>query len=300
MEQNSSKKNIKKLIIYLVLIIVIGILSNAFHFTTSFTEYISNISISPDKILRLLSMVFVVLFLEEIVRFILSFIHTENHRINTISTVINSSVKYITAIVIICWGLSIVGVDVATIAASVGILALIVGFGAESLIADAVTGIFMLFENQYNVGDIIEVNGFRGTVEEIGIRTTSIRDGSNNVKIINNSLMTNILNRSDHRSTAVCDIGVPYEIDLEEFESKKIPAILAEIYENHKDIMLEEPKYIGVQTLGASAITLRFIAAVPESDIYSGTRILNHDLLILFKKNGVSCPYNQLDIHTKS
>ena len=293
------QKNIKKIIIYFGLIIVIGILSNAFQFTNSFGEYFSGISIGPEKIVRLMSMIFVVLFIEEIIRFILSCIKTENHRMNTISTVINSSIKYITAIVIICWGLSILGVDVATITASVGIMALIVGFGAESLITDAVTGIFMLFENQYNVGDIIEVNGFRGTVEEIGIRTTSIRDTSNNVKIINNSLMTNILNRSDHRSAAVSDISVPYEIDLEAFE-KKIPGILTEIYENHKDIMLEEPKYIGVQTLGDSAITLRFVAMVAEENIYSGTRTLNHDLFILFGKNGVSCPYNQLDVHTKA
>lgn len=66
-------------------------------------------------------------------------------------------------IVILCWGLTILGVNITTIVASVGILALIAGFSAESLIADLVTGAFMLLENQYNVGDIVEVNGFRGT-----------------------------------------------------------------------------------------------------------------------------------------
>ena len=76
--------------------------------------------------------------------------------------------------------------NVSTILASVGLLALIVGFGAESLITDVITGVFMLFENQYNVGDIIEVSGFRGTVSSIGIRTISITDSSGNIKIINN------------------------------------------------------------------------------------------------------------------
>ena len=67
--------------------------------------------------------------------------------------------------------------------ASVGVVALVVGFGAESLIEDMITGLFMLFENQYNVGDIVEVDGFRGTVTSIGIRTTCITDPGDNVKI---------------------------------------------------------------------------------------------------------------------
>lgn len=75
------------------------------------------------------------------------------------------------------------------VVASVGVLALIVGFSAESLIADMVTGLFMLFENQYNVGDIVEVGGFRGTVTCIGLRTTCITDSSDNIKIVNNSDM---------------------------------------------------------------------------------------------------------------
>ena len=99
--------------------------------------------------------------------------------------------KYIAGIVILCWGLSIIGVNVSTIVASVGIIALIVGFSAESLIADVVTGAFMIFENQYNVGDIVEVDGFRGKVTNIGIRTTSITDTGDNVKVINNSAMRN-------------------------------------------------------------------------------------------------------------
>ena len=87
--------------------------------------------------------------------------------------IIRSLLKYAAAIVILCWGLTIIGVNITVVLASVGVLTLIVGFSAESLIADLVTGLFMLFENQYNVGDIVEIGGFRGTVTDIGIRTTS-------------------------------------------------------------------------------------------------------------------------------
>ena len=96
-------------------------------------------------------------------------------------------------------GLHLLGVNILAIVASLGVLALIVGFAADSIIADLVTGVFILFDSQYNVGDIIEVDGFRGVVTDIGIRTTSITDASENIKIVNNADMRNILNRSGPR-----------------------------------------------------------------------------------------------------
>ena len=200
------------------------------------------------------------------------------------------------AIVILCWGLTILGVNVSTIVASVGIIALIIGFSAESLIADVVTGTFMLFENQYNVGDIVEVGGFRGTVTNIGIRTTSITDMGGNVKIVNNSAMTNILNRSNMTSRSVSDIAVPYGTDLEKLEAG-IPKLMTDILAAHPDVMKAEPQYLGVQELADSAVVLRFVVDVEEKDIYSGARILNHDLLLGFRKLGVECPFPQMDVH---
>ena len=188
--------------------------------------------------------------------------------------------------------------NVSTIVASVGIIALIVGFSAESLIADVVTGAFMIFENQYNVGDIVEVDGFRGKVTNIGIRTTSITDTGDNVKIINNSAMRNILNRSDKLSRSVSDISIPYETDIEELE-KQIPELVKSMYENHKDVMQDIPKYLGIQQLADSSIVLRFVVDVKEKDIFSCTRIMNHDLLLGLRKLGVECPFPQMDVHMK-
>lgn len=206
--------------------------------------------------------------------------------------------KYFAFLCILCWGLTILGVNIATITASVGVLALIVGFSAESLIADIVTGTFMLIENQYNVGDIIEVNGFRGTVTSIGIRTTCITDAGDNVKIINNSEMKNILNRSDNYSRSVCDISIPYETDIEQLE-EQIPDLLNEIFESHQESMKTVPVYLGVQALQDSGILLRFVVEVDEKNIYSVIRTMNHDLLLGFRKLGVECPFPQIDVHNK-
>ena len=248
-------------------------------------------------VMRVIGMAAAVIAATILLVFVLGLLTPDSHRGKTLVTLLRSLLKYVSAIVILCWGLSIFGIDVNTIVASVGVVALVIGFGAESLIADMVTGLFMLFENQYNVGDIVEVNGFRGTVKEIGIRTTLIVDAGKNVKIVNNSEMKNILNRSDNASVASAVIDIPYQTDLEKLESQ-LPALMEDIYSRHRDVMLSAPRYLGVQELGASGITLKFIVEIEEGNIFSVPRVLNHDLLLGFRKLGVECPFPQLDVHS--
>ena len=249
-------------------------------------------------VIEVLAMAALVLFAARVLRLVLSFVKPKERKSLTFVSLLSSLIRYVAALVILCWGLSILGVNVNAIVASVGIVALIVGFGAESLVADMVTGLFLLFENQYNVGDIVEVNGFRGTVKAIGIRTTSIVDAGDNIKIINNSEMKNILNRSDNISRAVSDIAIPYETDLEALEAK-LPGLLEEIFEQRKDVMRSVPRYLGIQQLADSSVLLRFVVEVAEKDIYSGTRILNRDLWLGFRRLGVECPFPQVDVHSK-
>lgn len=288
-----------RLIRFIVCVVVIGFIVG-FGALTSFFKFdeLKEITIDFKVILKVLVMSLGVVALEALVTLLLGFLKPTSHRAQSIISITSSLMKYVACIVIICWGLSILGVNVATIVASVGIIALIVGFSAESLIADVVTGAFMLFENQYNVGDIVEVDGFRGTVTNIGIRTTSITDLGGNVKIVNNSDMKNILNRSDKSSICMCDIAIPYGTDLLKLESE-IPALVEEIYSAHTEMMHCPPKYVGVQALTDSSVVLRFIAEVDECNIYTGARTLNHDVLLGFRKLGVECPFPQVDVHQK-
>ena len=276
-------KNVKPLITYLVAFVVF-VLVDRFLFS--------------HPVLQVLAMAAMVLFAAALLRLLLSLIKPKERKAMTLISLFSSLLHYVAALVILCWGLSILGVNVNAIVASVGIVALIVGFGAESLVADVVTGIFLIFENQYNVGDIVEVNGFRGTVKAIGIRTTSIVDAGDNIKIINNSEMKSILNRSDNVSRAVSDIAIPYETDLEALEAK-LPGLMQEIFEQRSDVMLAMPRYLGVQQLADSAVVLRFVVEVAEKDIYTGARVLNRDLWLGFRKLGVECPFPQVDVHSK-
>ncbi len=276
-------KNVKPLLTYLVAFAVFALVDRF---------------LFAHPVIKVLAMAAMVLFAAQLLRLLLTCIKPKERKAMTLISLLSSLLHYVAAIVILCWGLSILGVNVNAIVASVGIVALIVGFGAESLVADVVTGVFLLFENQYNVGDIVEVNGFRGTVKDIGIRTTSIVDTGDNIKIINNSEMKNILNRSDNLSRAVSDIAIPYETDLEALEAK-LPQLLEDIYAERKDVMLSAPRYLGVQQLADSAVVLRFVVDVAEKDIYSGARLLNRDLWLGFRKLGVECPFPQMDVHSK-
>ncbi|MBR5342316.1 MAG: mechanosensitive ion channel family protein [Oscillospiraceae bacterium] len=250
----------------------------------------------PHPVFRVLAMAFGVLLCVALLRLILGLFEPKERKGKTALSIIGSLLRYASVLVILCWGLSLLGVELNTIVTSVGILALIIGFGAESLVADVVTGVFLLIDSQYNVDDIVEVDGFRGTVKEIGVRTTSIVDPGGNIKIINNSEMRNILNRSDRLSRSVSDIAIPYGTDLEELE-KNIPALMQEIFAARGDMMQAPPVYLGVQELAESSVVLRFVVEVAEKDIYAGARALNHDLLLGFRRLGVECPFPQLDVH---
>lgn len=294
----NNKKRIIKIVVYLVVLVAAiggGIKGGLF---ASIGQALSDIHLNGSMILKLVAMLCIVLIVENFLLMILNLLHFKKNRSNTMVTILSSVIQYTAVLLIICWGLTIVGVNVETVIASVGIIALIIGFGAESLIADVITGFFMLFENQYNVGDIVEVDGFRGFVTNIGIRTTALTDVGGNIKIINNSNMKDILNRSNNTSRAVSEIGIPYETDLEAFE-EEIPKIMEVIYKAHQDKMNAVPMYLGVAELADSAVILKFCVEVDEADIYSVQRILNRELFVQFKKAGVCVPFPQVDVHQK-
>ena len=215
----------------------------------------------------------------------------------TAFTLVGSASRYVLGLAGILWGLAILGVDVKALLAGAGVVALIIGFGAESLIADVITGIFMIFEHQYEVGDIIVVGDFRGTVTQIGIRTTSITDTGGNVQIINNSNISNLINRSNDNSFSVCDIAIPYYGYLRQAEDI-LKELLPRLHQENGEVFEAVPRYLGVQQLDLpnNAIVLRVVAEVPEKNIYSGQRLLNRALLLAFEDAGIPVPVPQVDI----
>ena len=291
-------KNIFLIVFSGILLMTIMLIAEETDLFDDLEDMEAGLKISGGMMLNVVLALALVVLISNVLLIVLNLFRNRKGRIGTLVTVISSLIKYISVLVAFCWILSIIGVNVSTIFASVGIFALILGFGAESLVADLVTGVFILFENQYNVGDIVEIDGFRGKVKEIGIRTLSLEDTGGNIKIINNSELKNIVNRSNQRSVAVCDVSVSYNTDIEELEEKLVN-MLQKIKAKHTDIFIGRVEFVGVEALADSGVVLRIIADVSEENIFKGRRLLNKEIKIMFDKDGIIIPYPQVDVHSK-
>ena len=249
----------------------------------------------PNTWIRVLSYILFCLSVSWIVRFVLKQFGKLLHRGRALVDIACSLIKYAALIAIIFLVLKAFGVDTKAILAGIGILGLIVGLGAQPLIADVIAGLFIVFERVFEVGDIIVVDGFRGTVKEIGIRTTQIEDVGGNIKIVNNSDLKTVVNMTNQLSLAICDMSIEYGESLE-----RVEAILKDnldaIKENIPDIK-EGPFYKGVAELGDSAVVIRFIAKCDEGAKYQVERDLNRQFKLLFDKYNINIPFPQVVVN---
>ena len=231
----------------------------------------------------------------KIIRVIFSSKMKQNDRKKTIYTLLDGFVKYGCAIAIIFFILKAVGVNTGALIASVGVLTLVVGLGANALIADIIAGIFIIFEDEYHVGEIVTINDFRGEVMEIGIRSTKLIDAAGNIKIINNSAIGDVINLSREISLAVVDCDFPYDVPVELVEkilkdnfddvSKNIPAIV------------EGPYYKGVCMYKDSNVTIKIVAKCNEADRFQVERDLNREYRRLLRENNIDIAFPQVVIN---
>lgn len=245
--------------------------------------------------LRTLGYTVFLLSLSFVVRFILRSSTALLKKGKAIVALICSFIKYLAVLILIFVVLKAWGVDTATLLAGAGILSLIVGLGAQPLIEDIIAGLFIVFEELFDVGDIIVVDGFRGTVKEIGIRTTQIEDAGGDIKVVNNSDIRTLINMTSQLSLAICEVDIEYGESLERVEviiKNNLDSVKAAI----PDIS-EGPYYMGVSALGASGVRLRFTAKCVESQKFQVERDMNRQIKLLFDRNGINIPFTQVVIH---
>lgn len=285
-----------------VLLIVGSYFWNDEHWYQVFNPFVKfpTESKSPDYVLdmfvRIVSLTFVVVTITHVVRLILNIIGLKIKRGQSLASLLSSFSKYLGAIILIFAILGTLGIDTTVLLASAGILSLIVGLGAQPLIEDIFAGIFIVFEHTFDIGDIIVVDGFRGTVKEMGIRTTKIEDAGGDIKVINNSDIRTLINMTSKLSTAICDISISYTDNIEKVE-KVLNENLPKIKEKYKYIA-KGPTYVGIQSLSDSAVVLRVIAECNETMRYQVQRDINREIKILFDENNITIPYPQIVVHT--
>ena len=247
-----------------------------------------------NLVLRIASYFLCIIGGSSIIRFLIKQLSAPMKKGKAIVSMFCSLIKYAAAIVLLFFVLKH-WIDTTAILAGIGIVGLIVGLGAQPLIADIIAGLFIVFENVFDVGDIIVAGGFRGTVQEIGIRTTKLVDTGGNVKIINNADLKSITNMTNQLSLAVCEIGIEYGESLERVDAI-LAANFAAIKEAIPDIK-EGPFYKGVSALGDSAVIIRFVAQCDEGVKYQVERDMNRQFKLLFDKNNINIPFPQVVVN---
>jgi small conductance mechanosensitive channel len=257
---------------------------------------VASFNLNLGMVLSTLLMAGLLYLVYQVVRLVEEVIPSKSGRQETLRRMFMNALRYAMVIVGIIWGLMIFGVDTGAIFASVGIVTLVVSLSAESLFADMFTGIFILVEDQYHVGDIISIDGFRGRVVSLGIRTTRIEDDGGNVKIINNADIRNVMNLSNKVSFSICDISMSYGESIERAEAV-IAEAMPKIQAKYPDIFEHGLQYAGVQSLSASSVDLRVLARVSEANIYRGRRLLNREMKLAFDEAGIEIPFPQLVVH---
>ena len=247
------------------------------------------------KILECIAIGFLAFVIIKVVQYIVEKAFSHSKGGITAAKLFSSFAKYVIAVIALIMMLSALGVNTTALVASVGIIALIIGLGAQSLIADVIAGLFIVFEGEYKVGDIIVIDGWRGTVLEIGIRSTRIVDAGGNVKIINNSSIHAVINQTKQLSVAKAYIGIEYGESLQRVELV-IKNNLDTIKKNIPQIV-EGPFYKGVDALGESSVDLLFMANCKEEDIYIVQRAMNRELKLLFDQNNINIPFPQVVVN---
>ncbi len=220
---------------------------------------------------------------------------SKNPRTRTVNELLGNIITYLGVILGIVWALTILGLNPTAAFASLGIVTLIIGFAAQRLIEDVISGLFIVMEGQYNVGDIIILDDFRGTVKRIGVRTTTVVDPGGNYKVVNNSDIRNFQNRSKALSLAISEIGITYGEDIPHAEAI-IKAALPGMYERNDDVFEAIPDYMGVEELADSAVVLRFTVSCKEQNVFIARRRLNRELRILFAEQGIEVPFPQVTV----
>jgi moderate conductance mechanosensitive channel len=208
--------------------------------------------------------------------------------LGSISASLISATLWLIAVLTI---LAIVHVPLGPLLTSAGVGGIALAFGAQSLVKDFLSGMFMLMEDQYGVGDMIDTGEVKGTVEEVGLRVTRLRDLSGTVWYVRNGEILRLGNQSQGWSTAIIDVPVSHEEDpgrvimvLEEV------AVEAENAEELSDVLLERPTVVGVNALSATTMTIRLIGKTLPNQHWKVQRWLLEHSLSALAKAGVRSP----------
>jgi small conductance mechanosensitive channel len=222
-------------------------------------------------------------------------------RARTLGSVMQSVATALIYTIAILMSLAEFDIDLGPLVASAGIAGIALGFGAQSIVKDFLSGFFMLVEDQYAVGDIIDVGEAAGVVEGISLRTTQLRDINGTLWYVPNGEIARVANKSQKWARAVLDIGVAYDTDIE--NAKRVIKEVADgLWREHlpNATVIEEPEIWGVEMFGDSSISIRLVVKTEPGEQWNTAREIRGRLVKAFAAEGIEIPFPQRVIWTRS
>jgi small conductance mechanosensitive channel len=215
-----------------------------------------------------------------------------DRRMNTLSEILKKVVKYVLVFIGIAVSLDLFSINTTSIIATAGIGGLAIGFGAQSLVKDIITGFFILLEDQYAVGDYVKIGSFEGVVEELGVRVTKLRDFTGELHIIPNSNVQVVTNRTRGAMRALVKISIAFEEDINR-AIQVMEKVSSELAKSNGNI-LEGPTVLGVTDLGGSDVVLTVIAKTKAMEQWAVEREIRKGIKEAFDREGIEIPYSKV------
>lgn len=213
----------------------------------------------------------------------------DDKKVKTMNSLTKSVVTYILYFIGCTMILTILNIPVSSILATAGIGGLAIGFGAQNLVKDVITGFFILFEDHYEVGDYISLDKHSGIVEEIGIRITKIRDFNGDIHIVPNGNITNVTNHSRGNMRILFDISIAYEEDID--RAIEVIEKYFDQYRQAEPDITDGPKVLGVSDLTDASVVLKIWAKSKSMEQWRIERDLRKGIKQALDREGMKIPY---------
>ena len=215
----------------------------------------------------------------------------------TLISVINNIIKYFIMIIALLMILDVFGIDTKTLVTSLGVVGLVAGLAVQDLLKDIISGMSIIFENQFYVGDTVEINEFKGEVIHLGLKTTKLKSYTGEVKIISNRNITEVINYNLANSLAIADFQISYESDTQKAE--KVLTNLCEKLTKELNNIKGEVSLLGVTKLDSSGVEYRITVETLPLKQYEVSRTILKAVKIELEKNKINIPYPQVVVHNE-
>lgn len=213
-------------------------------------------------------------------------------RIDALTSVLRSLVTFVIYTVATFMILGEIGINLGPLIAGAGILGVALGFGSQSLVKDFLSGVFILVEDQFGVGDIVDLDGqTSGVVDAVSLRTTRLRAVDGTLWHVPNGEIRRVGNKSQHWSRALIDIEVAYDTDLDHAEA--VISRVADQVATEDPEVIEQPEVWGVEQLGANGIVIRLVVKTRPSEQFRVSRELRRRIKAAFDEEGIEIPFPQ-------